>query len=103
MTQQYLAGELSVLLEELQAATTDQASMPELTQLRHRVETASAALAPVTDRALDLADSACWSSLDLGDTRAFVHQATVCAELWEFGECAGLLDRREAWTHQRRS
>lgn len=95
MTQHHLAGELSILLEELQAATTDQTSVHEIGQLRRRAETASSALAPVTDRALELADSASWDSLAVGDTVAFLRQASVCADLWEFGVCAGLLQSRK--------
>jgi hypothetical protein len=100
MTQQYLAGELSILLEDLQAATTNQPAAPEITQLRRRAETKSAALAPVTDRALQLADSACWNSLNLGDTAAFLRQATLCTDLWEFGISAGLLDEPDDWARQ---
>jgi hypothetical protein len=100
MTQQYLAGELSILLEDLQATTTNQASAREITQLRRRAETRSVALAPVTDRALELADSACWISLNLGDAAAFHRQAILCADLWEFGVCAGLLDEPDDWACQ---
>ena len=45
----------------------------------------------VTVRALALAESLCWDSLNRGDTAAFTRQAAVCAELHEFGVCAGLL------------
>jgi hypothetical protein len=100
MTQQYLAGELSILLEDLQTATTNHTSALEITQLRRRAETRSAALAPVTDRALKLADSACWNSLNQGDTAAFLRQATVSADLWEFGVSAGLLDEPGLWACQ---
>jgi hypothetical protein len=46
----------------------------------------------VAVRALELADTLCWDSLTRGDTGAFVRQAAICAELWQFGVCADLLD-----------
>jgi hypothetical protein len=93
MTQQYIAGELSLLLGELQAATTHEASVVEVVYLRQRAETGPrSALASVAVRALEVADWECWDSLTRGDAAAFMRQATVCAELWEFGVCAGLLE-----------
>ncbi len=77
MTQQYLAGELSLLLARLQATATDRP----LT-----------ALTSVVVRALALTDRLCWGSLQRGDTAAFTCQAAACAELREFGLCAGLLE-----------
>jgi hypothetical protein len=93
MTQQYIAGELSLLLGELQAATTHEASVVEVTHLRQRAETGPrSALAAVAVRALEVADWVCWDALTRGDAAAFMCQAAVCAELWEFGVCAGLLE-----------
>jgi hypothetical protein len=93
MTQQYLTGELSLLLGQLQAATTSEASLPEVARLRQRAETGPrSAMASVVVRALEVADSACWDSLSRGDAAAFVRQAALSAELWEFGICAGLLE-----------
>jgi len=95
MTQQYLAGELSLLLGELQAAIRDEASVAEVARLRRRAETGRRwAMASVAVRALEVADCGCWDSLTRGDAAAFIRQATVCAELWEFGVCAGLLEER---------
>jgi hypothetical protein len=45
----------------------------------------------VTVQALALTEWLCWDSLNRGDTAAFTRQAAVCAELHEFGVCAGLL------------
>ncbi len=45
----------------------------------------------MTVQALALAECLCWESLNRGDTDAFTRQAAVCAELHEFGVCAGLL------------
>jgi hypothetical protein len=93
MTQQYIAGELSLLLGELQAAMTHEASVVEVAYLRQQAETEPrAALAAVAARALEVADWVCWDSLTRGDAVAFLRQAAVCAELWDFGVCAGLLD-----------
>jgi len=93
MTQQYLAGELSLLLAQLQTVATDNARVRDLARLRQEAETRPLpALPSVAVRALELADSVCWDSLARGDTAAFVHQAAICAELWQFGVCAGLLE-----------
>ncbi len=93
MTQQYLAGEMSLLLARLQGVAANQTSVSDVTRLRQRAETGPlAALTSVMARALELSDSMCWDSLTLGDTAAFSRQATLCAELHEFGICAGLLD-----------
>ncbi len=95
MTQQYLAGELSLLLGELQAAMTGEAAVVEVAHLRRRAETGRrSAMVSVAVRALEVADCVCWDSLTRGDAAAFIRQATVCAELWEFGVCASLLEER---------
>ena len=92
MTQQYLAGELSVLLERVQAVTTTETAGRDAWSLRHAAETEPVqALGSVTVRALALTECLCWDSLNRGDTAAFTRQAAVCAELREFGVCAGLL------------
>ena len=92
MTQQYVAGELSVLLEHVQAVTMTEAAGRDAWSLRHAAETEPVpALASVTVRALALAEGLCWDSLNRGDTAAFTRQAAVCAELHEFSVCAGLL------------
>ena len=92
MTQQYLAGELSVLLERVQAVTTTDAARCQVCSLRHEAETEPVwTLGWVTVRALALTEGLCWESLNRGDTAAFTRQATVGAALHEFGVCAGLL------------
>ena len=96
MTQQHLAGELSLLLGQLQAAMKDEASVVKVAHLRQRAETGPrlALLASVVQRALKVADRACWDSLTCGDATAFIRQAEVSAELREFGVCAGLVEER---------
>ena len=93
MTRQYVAGELSVLLAHLQAVTTTDAARRDAWSLRHAAETVPIpALGLVTARALALTEGLCWESLSRGDMAAFTRQAAVCAELHDFGVCAGLLE-----------
>ena len=90
MTRQYVAGELSVLLAHLQAVTTTEAARRAAWFVRHAADTEPIpALGSVTVRAL--AEGLCWDSLNRGDTAALTRRAAVCAELHEFGVCAGLL------------
>jgi hypothetical protein len=92
MTQQYLAGELSVLLERVQAVTTTEAAGRDASTLRHAAETEPVqTLGWVTMRALALTDRLCWDSLNRGDIAEFARQAAVGAALREFGVCARLL------------
>jgi hypothetical protein len=93
MTQQYLVGELSLLLAQLQAAAADPAFARAAAGLRRKAEICPlAALPSVIVRALELSDDLCWSSLGRGDTAAFTRQAEVSAELREFGVCSSMLD-----------
>jgi hypothetical protein len=93
MTRQYVAGELSVLLAHLQAVTTTEAARRDARSLRHAAETEPIpVLGSVAARALALTECLCWDSLNRGDIVAFDRQAAVCAELQEFGVCAGLLE-----------
>ena len=95
MTQQYLAGELSVLLARLQAVTTNQVSVRDVVQLRREAETRPVtALTSVAVHALALADGLCWDSLAQGNTAAFTCQAAICAKLRDLGICAGWLEER---------
>jgi hypothetical protein len=93
MTQQYLAGELSSLLGDLQAVATSGASARQLARLRDEAETSPLlALSSVAVRALLVTDDLCWESLTRADAGAFARQAQLGAELHEFGVCAGLLE-----------
>ena len=90
MVQEYLIGELSVLLERLQSASPPPAR--DLARLRHQVETGPAGrLAGEAAQALALADQLCWDSLSRGDAGMFGRQAAICADLHLFGTCARLL------------
>jgi hypothetical protein len=88
---EYLVGELSVRLEQLQAVATNGPAR-DVACLRHEVETGGlGGLAPAAARAIALADAICWKSLACGDIAAFATQAEVCADLHLFGTCARLL------------
>ncbi len=92
MTQQYLVGELSLILGELQAVAANEAVVREIARLRQEAETSPpAALAPLVKRAVDLTNRVCWDTLKWGDVGTFVREAAICAELRELGVCAGLL------------
>jgi hypothetical protein len=92
MTQQYIAGELSVLLARLQAVAADEACARDAARLRHEAETwPLTALASVAVRALALEEDLCWGSLTRGDVASFTRQSVVGADLREFSLCAGLL------------
>ena len=92
MTQQYLAGELSVLLGRVQAVTTTEAAGRQAWSLRVAAEQGPIqGLGWVTVRALALIDRLCWDSLNRGDIGAFSRQAAAGAALREFGVCSCLL------------
>jgi hypothetical protein len=91
MFQDYLVGELSARLEQLQSAAGTRVG--DVTRLRQQVETWPVTwLAAETIRALALAELLCWDSLARGDTVAFDRQAAISADLRLFGVCARLLD-----------
>ncbi|WP_344215420.1 hypothetical protein [Kribbella sancticallisti] len=97
MTQQYVAGELSLLLAQLWAVATTESAGREIAGLRREAETMpTSALGSVVVRAMTLVDQMCWESLELGDSGAFSCQAKAAAQLHEFGVCANLLG---GWTH----
>jgi len=91
LTRQYLIGELSVRLEQLQTVAASECAS-DVACLRHEVETGPmTCLAPAAAKAIELADSLCWRSLATGDISAFALQAEVSADLRLFGVSARLL------------
>lgn len=93
MTRQYLVGELSLILGELQAAPMDELAVRDVARLRWEAErTPPATLASVVTQGVELTDRVCWDSLARGETAAFIREVAICAELWEFGVCAGFLE-----------
>jgi len=92
VTVQHLIGELSVRLEQLQAAAGHDRAR-DVASLRYQVETQPVDwLAAGTSRALALADQLCWDSLSRGDTASFTRQAAIGADLRLFGVSARLLE-----------
>ena len=90
MTGQYLIGELSVRLEQLQSAAVG-GEERDVTRLRHEIENGgTCGLGPAAARAIELADALCWRSLARGDVAAFSSQASISADLRLFGVCAQL-------------
>jgi hypothetical protein len=93
MTRQYLVGELSLILGELQTAPMDELALRDVARLRWEAETTPpATLASVVTQAVELTDRVCWGSLARGETAAFIRELAICAELGEFGVCAGFLE-----------
>jgi hypothetical protein len=91
MTSQYLIGELSVRLEQLQLVAAGGAAQ-DVACLRQEVENGgTSGLGPAAARAIALADVLCWRSLACGDIAAFSSQADISAELRLFGVCSRLL------------
>lgn len=91
MTRQYLIGELSVRLEQLQSAAVG-GEVRDVARLRYEVENGgTGGLGPAAARAIELADILCWRSLARGDIAAFSSQAGISADLRLFGTCARLL------------
>lgn len=94
MTQEYLAGELSILLGELRAAAMSYSRRREIDRLRHEAEEfPTTVLGGVTSCALDVAKALCWDSITRGDIMAFQRQAAISAQLYEFGICSRLLPK----------
>ena len=92
MTQQYIVGELSILLGQLQAVAADETAARDVAELRREAETRPvAALTRVVACALAVDDGLCWDSLARGDEAAFNRQARAGVDLREFSICAGLL------------
>jgi hypothetical protein len=92
MTQQYLVGETSVLLAQLQTPGADPLAVRALARLRQEAETGPVSgLGAVALRALELADHLCQDSLQRGDVPNFLRQCAGAAELREFCLCAQLL------------
>lgn len=97
MTQDYIAGELSLLLGELQCLSGDEQAVRQAVALRHQAEMWPVhALGPVAARAVDFGESLCWESLEDGDVSAFRRRAEALAGLYEFAVCSHLLPEASA-------
>ncbi len=90
MTRQYIVGELSSLLGDLQPAPREWVAA--VGALRREVESAPLSMLPeLAQKALSLTDMVCWAALEHGQASAFLGYAKTAVALREFAENAGLL------------
>jgi hypothetical protein len=90
MTQQYIVGEFSSLLAELQPAPVGRVAA--VHDLRRAVESSPLpALSQLAHEALDLTDVICWAALEEGDVSGFRRYAKIAVALGEFTANTGLL------------
>ncbi|HEX8856260.1 MAG TPA: hypothetical protein VF752_11740 [Thermoleophilaceae bacterium] len=88
MTQQYLIGQLSALLNELQPPTGARLA-DAVCELRREVERCPLRTLPkLAHEAMDLTDVICWDALERGDAD-FGRYARAAAALGEFADNAG--------------
>jgi hypothetical protein len=91
VTQQYIVGELSIRIAALCPVACSPLAVT-VQELRRQIEQAPfSALAPLVLRAIDVADLACWTSLEQGDMEWFRRESAGAADLREFAVCAGVL------------
>jgi hypothetical protein len=90
VTQQYLIGQLSVLLEELQPPAGEPLAGA-VRDLRREVERSPVQILPqLAHAAMDLSDVICWAALERGDCSGFRRYARAAAALGDFTDSAGL-------------
>jgi hypothetical protein len=93
VTQQYLIGQFSVLLEELQPPAGQRLAVA-VHELRCEVESSPLQMLPKLAReALDITDGICWAALEQGDREGFRRYAKAAAALGDFADSAGLFAR----------
>jgi hypothetical protein len=89
MTQQYLVGQFSALLGDLEGPAADWRRA--VHRLRRDVERSHPrGLVPLADEVLRLSDTICWGRLEQGDGEGFCRCVEAAAALAEFIEAAGL-------------
>jgi hypothetical protein len=90
MTQQYLVGQFSAFLGDLER--TAGAWQPAVHDLRREVESSPVAMLPeFAVEATELIDTICWAALHRGDVTRFCSCAKAAAALGEFIDSAGFL------------
>jgi hypothetical protein len=90
VTQQYIVGLFSVLLEDVQPPSGEWFAA--VRELRREVESCPLSMLPrLARKAVGLTDLMCWSALEQGDLDGFCGCATSAAALGEFIDSAGLL------------
>ncbi len=97
VTRQYLSGELSLRLGELESVAGDPRHQQLVRQLRRDAEwMPTGRLGDLVWRGLQLGEEACWLALEEGDWQQFLRRISVCSALWEFGLCSCLIDSPQA-------
>jgi hypothetical protein len=90
MTQQYLVGEFSASLGDLERTAAEW--QPAVHGLRREVESSPVSMLPeFADKATELIDTICWAALQRGDVTQFCSCAKAAAALGEFIDSAGFL------------
>ena len=90
MTQQYIVGQFSVLLEDVQPPAGEW--LAAVRELRSEVESCPLSMLPrLARKAIGLTDLICWSALEHGDLDSFRGCARSAAALGEFIDNARLL------------
>ena len=90
MTQEYIVGQFSVILGELQPPPGEW--LEAVRKLRREVECCSLSMLPrLAHEAMGLTDGLCWSALEQGDVNGFCGYARSAAALCEFLDNARLL------------
>ena len=88
VTQQYLIGQLSALLEELQPPPGEMLARA-VYALRREVECSAVQMLPMLAReAIGLGDVICWATLERGDSDGFRRYANAAAAVGDFIENA---------------
>ncbi|HET7049553.1 MAG TPA: hypothetical protein VFI54_14915 [Solirubrobacteraceae bacterium] len=91
MTEQYLIGQFSLLLEDIAPSQGDRFAWA-VHDLRAEVERSPVQMLPMLAReAMDLSDMICWGALERGDAIGFCRYAKAAVALGEFTAAAGLL------------
>jgi hypothetical protein len=91
MTQQYLIGQFSVLLEDLQPSPGDGLAAA-VSGLRAEVEHSPVPMLPtLACQAMALSDMVCWGALRRGDATSFCRSVKAAVALGEFTDAAGLV------------
>jgi hypothetical protein len=90
VTQQYIVGQFSVLLEDVQPPAAEWRAA--VRELRSEVESCPLSMLPrLARKAIGLTDLMCWSALEQGDLDSFRGCSRSAAALGEFIDTADLL------------
>ena len=93
MTRQYLSGELSLRLGQLEQVAGGSERSRAAARLRVEAEQlSSGSLVCLLTRGLLLGDEICMAALEEGNWPLFLLRLEACSELWEFGVCSRLID-----------